>query len=107
MFFATPHWGIDRSSWRDFLRHVLQYDAPVQDAEPTGKMLRDLRENSGTILDISSDFKPLHGDLAFVTFMEDKPMKGLKYVVRDPNPGSTHRDTHIHTHTHTISLFSL
>lgn len=81
MFFATPHHGLDRNTWRDFARFVLQHDAPVKGAMPTRTMVRQLEKNCDNLRDITEDFKPLYDSLAFVTFVEEEPMPGLKHVV--------------------------
>ncbi|KAK4667858.1 uncharacterized protein QC764_704040 [Podospora pseudoanserina] len=90
MFFATPHHGLDRNTWRDFARFVLQHDAPVKGAMPTRTMVQQLEENCDNLRDITEDFKPLYDSLAFVTFVEEEPMPGLKHVLVNGLYGKMH-----------------
>ncbi|RYP74217.1 hypothetical protein DL771_003150 [Monosporascus sp. 5C6A] len=65
MFFSTPHFGMDKTQWRSFVRYVLQYDAPVEEAVPTQGMLVEIWNSASALVNISEDFEPLQPYLAF------------------------------------------
>ncbi|PKS11616.1 hypothetical protein jhhlp_001767 [Lomentospora prolificans] len=90
MFFSTPHHGMDKSHWKEFTRHILQCDAPGRGVQPTGRMLKQVYENSDTLWKITEEFKPLKSSLEFVTFIESKPMKGVGHVFVDKGRGLMH-----------------
>lgn len=81
MFFATPHSGLDEKTWERFVYRVLLGQAPARGVLPSREMLRDLRVNCRMLSTVTQDFKPLHPELSFVTFIEDTPMEGLEEVV--------------------------
>lgn len=83
MFFSTPHLGMEERAWPLFARHVLQLDAPAKRACPTKAMLKELRLNSEGLYRLTEDFAHLRDQLAFVTFIESKPMRGLKRTVSE------------------------
>jgi hypothetical protein len=82
MFFATPQLGMRSEAWPDFVKHVLQSNAPKPGAFPTKKMLKEVESNISSLVKVSEDFKPLQKKLSFVTFIENTPIDGLKQVVR-------------------------
>lgn len=67
--------------WRQFVRHVLQRDAPVQDAKPTDTMLDTINISTKTLSGISEDFETLLDELNFRSFIEDQGMEGMDSVV--------------------------
>jgi hypothetical protein len=81
MFFATPHFGLDKEKWRQFAHKVLLRRSPSEGVLPTTKMLEELRVNSSMLECITEDFQPLHPELSFVTFIENTPMEGMDEVV--------------------------
>lgn len=81
MFFATPHFCMDKAKWENFAHKVLLRRAPSEGVVPTENMLKELRENSDTLDKVSEDFLPLQYDLSFVTFTEGTPMEGMDEVV--------------------------
>ncbi|KAH6849648.1 hypothetical protein B0I37DRAFT_291407, partial [Chaetomium sp. MPI-CAGE-AT-0009] len=88
MFFATPHFGLNKEKWQEFAHRVLLHRAPSKGVEPTNKMLGELRFNSGTLERVSENFLPLQPELSFVTFIEGTPMEGMSEVV---SPRAVHR----------------
>jgi hypothetical protein len=81
MFFATPHFGLDKEKWRQFVHRVLLRRAPSKGVLPTAKMLKELRVNSSMLERVTEDFHPLQPELSFVTFIENTPMEGMDEVV--------------------------
>ncbi len=81
MFFSTPHQGLDKDSWPTFASDVLRLSSPFPFVKPTMKMLEDIEGNSSTLIEISSDFRPLQEYLAFVNFWEGTMTRGLNRVV--------------------------
>lgn len=67
--------------WFQFVRYVLQRDAPVRDAVPTDRMLGTIDYNTETLSRISEDFEILLDELCFISFIEEKPIEGLSGVV--------------------------
>jgi hypothetical protein len=82
MFFATPHFGLDKEKWRQFAHRVLLHRAPSESVLPTANMLEELRVNSSMLERVTEDFQPLQPELSFVTFIENTPMEGMDEVVR-------------------------
>jgi len=81
MFFATPQWGMDEAAWPIFAERVLRRIAPAGGVDPTQSMLKEIKLNSTKLYDISRDFKAVQRGLAFVSFVEEVPMEGVKRVV--------------------------
>lgn len=82
MFFATPHLGLSKTVWRQFATFVLGHDAPTKGTLPTRDMVKALKASGDALYSITEDFRPLHHDMSFVTFVEENPMKGLTVRVR-------------------------
>jgi len=81
MFFATPHHGLDSTSWPDFAVQILQLSGPFPGVPPTERMLKEISMNSIAMLEITEEFARLQNDLAFVNFCEGNTMQPLRKVV--------------------------
>ncbi|KAK3295426.1 uncharacterized protein B0H64DRAFT_340878, partial [Chaetomium fimeti] len=93
MFFATPHFGLNKDKWLQFAYRVLLRRAPSKGVVPTENMLDELKVNSGILDRVSEDFLPLQPELSFVTFVENTPMKGMEELMVDRVYGLTRTPT--------------
>jgi hypothetical protein len=76
VFMGTPHRGSDLASWGKILAVI----AKAAFLHPT-KNLKDLENNSSTLMDVSEDFRSIVGKYYIVSFYEDTKIKGISKEV--------------------------
>jgi hypothetical protein len=73
---GTPHRGSDLASWGKILAVI----AKAAVLHPT-KNIKDLENNSSTLMDVSEDFRSIVGKYYIVNFYEDTKIKGISKEV--------------------------
>jgi hypothetical protein len=73
---GTPHRGSDLAFWGNILAGI----AKVAFLNPS-KNIKDLKNNSSTLMDVSEDFRSIVGKYYIVSFFEDTKIKGVSKEV--------------------------
>jgi hypothetical protein len=76
VFMGTPHRGSDLASWGKILAVI----AKAAFLRPT-KNIKDLENNSSTLMDVSEDFRSIVGKYYIVSFYEDTKIKRISKEV--------------------------
>ena len=76
VFMGTPHPGSDLASWGKILE-VIAKAAMLHST----KNIKDLENNSSTLMDVSEDFRSIVGKYYIVSFYEDTKIKGINKEV--------------------------
>lgn len=76
VFMGTPHRGSDLAFWGNVLSGI----AKAAFLNPT-KNIKDLKNNSSTLLNVSEDFRSIVGKYYIVSFYEDMKIKGISKEV--------------------------
>ena len=77
IFMGTPHRGSDLAFWGSILAGI----AKAAFLNPS-KNIKELKNNSSTLMDVSEDFRSIAGRYYIVSFYEDTKIKGLSKEVR-------------------------
>ncbi|KAI9155676.1 Ankyrin-3 [Paramyrothecium foliicola] len=77
VFLGTPHRGSDVAFWGDMLARV----ASVAFLRPVRGLIKDLRNNSGLLMDVSEDFRSIANEYKIVSFYEADKVPRLNSVV--------------------------
>jgi hypothetical protein len=83
MFFATPHYGLDKFDWERLVSHVVTCHGPEGSKAPTNGMVEEIRANCHVLTNVSEDFESLLKLKVFgtVNFLEENMTELLGDVV--------------------------
>ena len=84
MFFGTPHRGSDKANYGKILANV----ATGVMHKPQSKLISALRNNSDTLMRLTSEFKFEAPKMQIMTFYETKPIGVLSGLVSTRDLGS-------------------
>ena len=74
---GTPHRGADLAFWRNILAGITK----IAFLNPPSKFIKDLKNNSSALIDVSKDFRSIVGKYSVVSFYEDTKIKGVSKEV--------------------------
>ncbi|KAF2793083.1 hypothetical protein K505DRAFT_325724, partial [Melanomma pulvis-pyrius CBS 109.77] len=73
VFFGTPHRGADLAFWGEMLARL----GKACFLRPPKDLIKDLRNNSKTVMDVSEDFRSIVDKYAIVSFYEEDKLHGI------------------------------
>jgi hypothetical protein len=77
VFLGTPHRGSDVAFWGDMLARI----AYVSLLNPASGYIKDLRNNSSLLMDVSEDFRSIASQYRIISFYEADKLPRINSVV--------------------------